>query len=428
MRVRVSASDAIWLQETPENLMVINAVLILDRMDLGTFRKTFQERLLDGEPGQRLTRLRSRIVGRGTAAHWEVDPDFHVDRQLFAPEGEEPTTLDALQAFVGQEASRPLPPDRPPWQFQLVEHFEGDASALVVRIHHSVADGMALVSLMFTLMDPLGPDPEGRSLHLRPSGGSRAGAGLAALRIGLGAPGVLLSRLLWRADRHALHGPKLSGRKQVAWTAPLDLRVVKQAKDRLRATVNDVLMASVSGALTRFLEPTAGPALKDLRVSMPVNVRPLHEPLVLDNRFAAVPLKIPAGLMTLERRIEAVKATMDELKRSAAPVVVFGLQRALLALLPEVASRGLIDFLANKCTAVVTNVPGPQQDISLAGRRVRGMLFWVPQRADIGIGISILSFAGKVQVGVMADASLMEDPHHLVHAFEAEFEALRQLD
>jgi WS/DGAT/MGAT family acyltransferase len=254
------------------------------------------------------------------------------------------------------------------------------------------------------------------------------GAGIgAALRIGLGAPGVLLSRLLWRADRHALHGPKLSGRKQVAWTAPLDLHVVKAAKDRLGATVNDVLMASVSGALTRYLAPSLGEALRDLRVSMPVNVRPLHEPLVLDNRFAAVPLRIPAGLMSLERRIELVKVTLDGLKRSAAPVVVFGLQKALLAFLPEAASRGLIDFLANKCTAVVTNVPGPQQDISLAGRRVRGMLFWVPQRADIGIGISILSFAGKVQVGVMADASLMEDPHDLVHAFEVEFEALKGL-
>jgi hypothetical protein len=191
--------------------------------------------------------------------------------------------------------------------------------------------------------------------------------------------------------------------------------------------VNDVLMASVSGAFTRCIRPAAGSLLRDLRISMPVNVRPLHEPLVLDNRFAAVPLKIPAGEMSLERRIAEVKVTMDDLKRSAAPVVVFGLQKALLAFLPEPASRGLIDYLANKCTAVVTNVPGPQQELSLAGRRVRGMLFWVPQRADIGIGISILSFAGMVQVGVMADDSLLDDPRHLVHAFEAEFDALRAL-
>jgi WS/DGAT/MGAT family acyltransferase len=425
-RVKVTPGDAIWLQESPENLMVINAVLILDRMDLATLRETFRSRLLEGEPARRLARLRARIVGRGSAAHWEPDPDFHVDRQVFAPEGEAPATHAALQAFVGREASRPLPADRPPWQFLLVEDFEGESSALVVRIHHSLADGMALVSLMFVLMDELAPGTDRRSLHLHPSGGSRIGAGLgAALRIGLGAPGVLLTRLLWRADRHALHGPKLSGRKQVAWTEPLDLRVVKAAKDSLGATVNDVLMAAVSGAFTRCIPPAAGSLLRDLRISMPVNVRPLHEPLVLDNRFAAVPLKIPAGEMSLERRITEVKVTMDDLKRSAAPVVVFALQKALLAFLPDTASRGLIDYLANKCTAVVTNVPGPQQELSLAGRRVRGMLFWVPQRADIGIGISILSFAGMVQVGVMADDSLLDDPRHLVRAFEAEFDALK---
>ena len=154
----------------------------------------------------------------------------------------------------------------------------------------------------------------------------------------------------------------------------------------------------------------------------------VHEPLELENRFAAVPLEIPAGDMSLEARIHAMKLRMDELKRSVAPLAVYGIQKALLALLPEVVSRALIDFLANKCTAVVTNVPGPPGDLSLAGRRVRGLLFWVPQRANIGVGISILSFAGKVQVGVMTDAHLLSDPAELVRAFEAEFEALRLLN
>ena len=99
----------------------------------------------------------------------------------------------------------------------------------------------------------------------------------------------------------------------------------------------------------------------------------------------------------------------------------------MLTVLPQAVSRGLIDFLANKCTAVVTNVPGPQRDITLAGRRVRSLMFWVPQRADIGVGISILSFAGKVQIGVIADAGLVPDPQDLVRAFEEEFEALRAL-
>jgi hypothetical protein len=158
---------------------------------------------------------------------------------------------------------------------------------------------------------------------------------------------------------------------------------------------------------------------------MPVNVRPIDEPLTLENRFAAVPLELPAGIRDVGQRVQAVKAKMDDLKRSVVPIVVYGIQRALLSVLPQGASRGLIDFLANKCTAVVTNVPGPQREVTLAGRRVRSMMFWVPQRADIGLGISILSFAGKVQVGILADTALMPDAAELARAFEKEFEALR---
>jgi hypothetical protein len=90
-------------------------------------------------------------------------------------------------------------------------------------------------------------------------------------------------------------------------------------------------------------------------------------------------------------------------------------------------SRGLIDFLANKCTAVVTNVPGPQRDLRLAGSRLRSLIFWVPQRADIGVGISILSFSGKVQIGVLADTRLLPEPAELIRAFEEEFAALQKL-
>ena len=118
---------------------------------------------------------------------------------------------------------------------------------------------------------------------------------------------------------------------------------------------------------------------------------------------------------------------MDRLKCSPVPLVIYHLQRALLALLPNPPSRFIIDFLANKCSAVVTNIKGPARDLTLEGRRVRSIMFWVPQRARIGIGISILSFSGKVQVGVIADEALVPDPAALVQAFEEEFETLEVL-
>lgn len=422
MRQPVSPNDAMWLQDTATNLMVINAVVVLDRLDLEALRAAWRERV---EDDPRFARLKCRVVRDKAGNHWQVDPDYSLERQIIHAPKDDLATLQHLEDYVGAEASKPLPDDRPRWQFQVVEHFEADASALVIRIHHSIADGMALVGLMFALVEELGEavPKAGRT----PGGGARRSVLAQALAMPLQAPGILLSRLLWRPDRHALHGARLSGEKRVAWTGPLDLAVVKAAKDRLGATVNDVLMGSVSGAFTSYLRTHANHRLEKLRLSMPVNVRPAHERPALDNRFAAVPLELPAGDLPLEAIIHLVKARMDALKGSAAPGVIYGLQRALLSFLPEGASRGLIDFLANKCTAVVTNVPGPTRQIAIAGRKVRTLLFWVPQRADIGVGISILSFAGRVQVGVLTDASVLEDPNRLVAAFEEQFEVLKGL-
>lgn len=429
MRTPVASHDAMWLQDTATNLMVINAVFTTERLDLEAVRDAFRHRVLAVDGGERYRRFRQRVVWPDGRPHWEDDPDFDLARHIRPARESRLDTAEALQRYVGEEASHPLPADRPAWEIQFVEEHGPGASAFIVRVHHSIGDGMALVSVIFTLMEEMTAEHEAAP----PRGGIRPAAGvpgkglLKALSIPFAAPGILLKRFLWVPDRHALHGPKVSGRKLVAWTEPLEIDVVKAAKDRLGATVNDVLMATVSGALSRYLHAHGEALVARLRVSMPVNVRPPNEPLTLENRFAAVPLELPAGIPALEERVRAVKARMDDLKRSVVPIVVYGIQRALLLALPQGVSRALIDFLANKCTAVVTNVPGPQRGVSLAGRRVRSLMFWVPQRADIGVGISILSFAGKVQIGVLCDAQLVPDPLELVHAFEAELHDLRNL-
>lgn len=428
MRHRVAGNDAIWLQDTATNPMVINAIITTDRLDLQTLRDTFRVRVLEAEEGRRYARFRHRVVWHGSSPHWEEDPDFDISRHIYAAADPEIRTTEQLQRFAGAEASRPLPDDRPRWQFHFVEQFEEESSALVVRIHHSIADGIALMAVIFAFMEEMTAEhqavPRGA---IRPAAGAPGSGLLRMIAVPLAAPGILIRRLLWVPDRHALHGPAVSGRKLVAWTAPLDLEVVKAAKNRLHATVNDVLMACVSGAISRYLARHANQTIQRVRISMPVNVRRSDEPLAMENKFAAVPLELPAGIPDLATRVTRVKQRMDELKRSAAPIVVYGIQRALLAALPQAVSRWLIDFLANKCTAVVTNVPGPQRDLTLAGRRVRNMMFWVPQRANIGLGISVLSFAGKVQVGVIVDARLIPDARDLTRAFEEEFEALRAL-
>jgi len=426
MRQRVAGRDAIWLQDSASNLMVINAVFVTERLEVQELRDVFQRRLLDAGGGRPYAKFRHRLVWDRGTPWWEEDPAFDLARQIIPAPVPLPTA-DALRQFVAQEASRPLPEDRPRWQIQVASDYEGDGTALVARLHHSIADGVALVAAIFALMEEEIPTTTAERRALRPQAGVPRKSLLTRLAIPLAAPHVLLRRMLWPADRHGLHGPPLGGEKQVGWTSPMDIEVVKAAKNRLGATVNDVLMACVSGALSRFLARQGEDAVREFHVSMPVNIRPPNAPLTLENRFAAVPLRLPAGIAELRERVAAVKARMDALKRSVEPIVVYGIQGALLRVLPQGMSRGLIDFLANKCTAVVTNVPGPQGTLRLAGHRVKSIVFWVPQRARIGLGISILSFAGQFQVGVIADRRLVRDVGELIGDFEAEFEALRAL-
>ena len=429
MREPLASNDAIWLQDSATNPMIINAVIIMDRIDLQTLKDTFRARIFEGPEGGRFERLQRVITGSGPHLYWEQDPHFDLDRHIFAKRGRPLRSLKALQAFVGREAGKCLDETHPRWQVQVIEDFEADGTALVVRIHHSIGDGVALVSLLLSLVDKA-KQTKGRQPRKEPAPAPEPALLERLLRTAampLSAPGILLRRLTWLPDRSDLHGPVLSGRKRVAWTQPLDLAVIKKAKGLIGATVNDVLMASVSGAFSAYLGHGGDDPPARFLISMPVNVRTPGLPPACDNQFAPVPLELPAGSFDHGARILAVKRKLDELKASVVPQVIYELQRALMTFLPGQVSRGLIDFLANKCTAVVTNVQGPAQELTLEGRRLRSFLFWVPQRARIGLGISILSFSGKVQVGVIADEALLLDPAVLVRAFEAEFEALKAL-
>lgn len=423
-REPVAGRDGVWLQDSSTNLMVINAVFTVDRLDRETFRDLWDERVMQAGGGERFDRFTRRIVFVGRRAYWQDDPDFDLDRHvvLAAPLHDHPDALSSrekLQDYVGREASEPLPWDRPLWQFQIVPDYRDGKSAVYCRIHHVMADGMALVPLLFSLMDPdpdIGPPA---SLVAKSSG---VGKVVAAALAG---PFLLAQKFLWRADRSAVHGSSLAGRKRVGWTDSIPVDVIKAVKNALGATVNDVLMACVSAAFDRYVTKRTGAPLKKLRVSMPVNVRPPDEEPRMENKFAAVMLDLPVGFDDLRERVAATKKKLDAVKRSPEPLFTYGTVRLLLGTLPAVVSRTLIDFLANKCTCVISNVPGPSWTIHLGGRRVHRMMFWVPQRADIGIGISILSFSGELMVGVICDVELVEEPQELMDGFSAELESLK---
>jgi WS/DGAT/MGAT family acyltransferase len=216
----------------------------------------------------------------------------------------------------------------------------------------------------------------------------------------------------------------LSGRKRVAWANPIPLGEVKAVGRALDCTVNDVLMATVAGALGGHLREQgfATDALT-IRASMPVNLRSADEPVALGNKFGLIFVDLPIGIRNPLRRVYAMHDTMVSLKGSLQPPMSL-MVLALLGLLPGALQAPAIELFSRKGSLVASNVPGPQAPLFMCGQRISEMYFWVPQSGSMGIGISILSYAGQVFFGIIADESLIDDPQAVVDRIAPEFERL----
>jgi WS/DGAT/MGAT family acyltransferase len=440
----MSSVDAAWLgMEDPTNLMMVTGVLMLDgKLDIKRLRTILDKRLAPfGRFHQRVVRPRTR----GNRPHWQDDAGLNIDDHVSHVALPEPGGDKALRELVSELMSTPLDATKPLWHVHVIDGYS-TGSVMLARIHHSIADGIALVRVMLSLTDtsPSTPPVPSRSEHTNDKGPlewlpAAVGRGLAAGqsllddpgRVGdfarLGAEGAYrLGRLVaLPPDPSTLFKGDLGRRKRAAWSEPLPLEDFKAIGKAFGATVNDVLVATATGALRRYLErrgeTTTGVAI---RASVPVNLRPPDQAHKLGNSFGLVFLTLPIGTVDPVRRLRAIKKEMDELKRSPDALIAYGLLN-LLGLAPvEVEKLGL-RFFGSKATAVLTNVPGPREPLYLAGRRVHKVMFWVPQSGRLGLGISILSYAGGVMLGVATDEGLVPDPERIVDAFGQEFRALR---
>jgi WS/DGAT/MGAT family acyltransferase len=184
------------------------------------------------------------------------------------------------------------------------------------------------------------------------------------------------------------------------------------------------LLATVAGALRRYLvdkgDPTDG---VELRAMVPVNLRADESEIRLGNRFGLVTLLLPVGIANPLARLYEVHHRMEALKGSYQAAVAFALLGAA-GIAPNAVQQQVLDLLANKATAVMTNVPGPQEQLYMAGARLKQIMFWVPQSGDIGMGVSILSYNGGVQFGLITDAARVPDPESIIAHFRPEFDRL----
>ena len=443
----VNTGDAAWLRmEEPDNPMTITGVLGFGtRVETEELAALLEERLL---PFNRFTmRVENPDSPR---ARWVPDREFDLRDHLIPVELPAPGGQAGLEALASDLMSEPLDFAHSPWTFHLVQDVSDTiATAFVARLHHVIGDGIGLMHVLLSICDerfdpaklPGGPLAPGARRRKRPlaerikktARGAAAetkdlltsprhlAGRLGAVGGGVGALGGLLAM---PRDSQTVFKGKASPRKNAAWSRPLPLATIKAIGRATGAKVNDVLLAAATGGLRRYLigrgQPVRG---VEVRAAVPVNVRPMERAHEMGNAFSLVFLLLPVGTMDPLERLRILKERMDALKDSEQPAVVYGILNSI-GKGPGWYHQFVVDLFAAKASAVMTNVPGPKETMHWGGAPIETLMFWVPQAGDIGLGLSIMSYDGRVRVGVAADAAYAPTPRPIVEAFEQEFAEL----
>jgi WS/DGAT/MGAT family acyltransferase len=460
----MSAVDTAWLRmDSPGNaMMIVSVMTTATPVPLAELRRVIETRWLC------FPRFRLRPVPDALGASWQADTAFDLDQHLVPVELPAPGGQRELETLVSTLASARLDPSRPLWQVHFVPRF-GPGSAWILRLHHCYADGMALLRVLLSLSEQdAGPalaaqaesrprpgasrrgtpllslfdwlehlaQPTGDVLESALAGGTRLlESGIhqlfhpdSAAQLARHAGGVAgeLGRLLALPDDppSPLRQP-LSGSKRVAWSPPLVLAEVQTVARALGCTVNDVLLATVAGALGAHLRRLRAAPAPDfvLRASVPINLREADAGGSLGNRFGLVFVDLPVGIANPLQRVYAVHASMRAIKDSAQPAATL-LALGLLGRMPASVQAPAVEMFSRKSSLVASNVPGPRAPLHLCGQRIDSMHFWVPQSGSIGVGVSLLSYAGQVHAGLIADRKCVPDPGRLVRRLGPEFERL----
>ena len=388
-------------------------------------------------------RYRQRLafvpLGQGRPK-WVDDPHLNLRYHVRSTALPAPGSEKQLRDLAGRVFAQQLDRDKPLWEIWLVEGLEGDRFAMLSKTHHALVDGISGVDIMSVLFDT-SPDPAaptdtgdrwlprplpspvellGEALMERATipgelartvrsifrGPRRVVEGLRDAAVGVGA-------MAWAGLNPAPSSPynkSIGPHRRYTWVRA-NLADIKAIKNELGGTVNDVVLATVAGALGKHLRRrghnTDG---LELKAMVPVSVRADVESGALGNRVAAMMAPLPVWCQDAVARLDIVREELKGLK-SGGQAVGAQVLTELSGFAPATVMGQASRLMSRQrfLNVVVTNVPGPQQPLFLAGRRMIDPFPMVPLAKNQGLGIALLSYAGRINFGLVGDYDVMYD-------------------
>jgi len=386
---------------------------------------------------------------------WVDDPHLNLSYHVRKTALPAPGTEEQLRALAGRVLAQQLDRDKPLWEIWVVEGVEGGRFALICKTHHALVDGISGVDIVTVLFDLSAeptkpPEPERRWLPAPTPSRTQLLSEALLERATVPTEIARSVRAIFRAPRQIAGGVRdsLVGVGAMAWAgmnpAPpspyngsigphrrftwvrTELDDVKAIKNSLGGTVNDVVLATVSGALGRHLHRRGETLSKrELKAMVPVSVRAEEDRGALGNQVAAMMAPLPVWCEDPAQRLEIVSEAMAGLKDSGQAVGAQVLTRMSGFAPPTIMTQASRLMARQRMfNVVVTNVPGPQLPLYLMGHEMRDLFPMVPLARNQALGVAIMSYNGKMNFGLVGDYDAMHDLDDLADDFRASLAAL----
>ncbi|MEX0811274.1 MAG: WS/DGAT domain-containing protein [Chitinophagales bacterium] len=393
-------------------------------------------------------RFTSCIVLKKNLPHWRKIKDFKIENHVQFIRLNKGQGYKFLQREVSELMSRALDTEAPLWDARIYEYHQG-GSAIVFRLHHAIADGAALINVLFSLTGssakaslelsrrrkrfsfnnlPIVKDFQ-KFLH-------NSEAVLNEAKNLWQHPENIRERLMQSYEvakdtSNILTEDDVSGsfykgafseNKLAAWSQPFELTDIKNLGKKYDASVNDVLLALMAGAVRKHLLKHKQAVEKGMRIVIPVNLRNKTDDVKLHNEIGMISLELPIHLSTFLKRLQFINEKTTLLKKSPEPFLLSKLMENAADYLPKIAKNAFLKFISTKISASITNVPGPPKPVYFAGQKIEDIYCWIPHTAVLGAGLSLISYNGKVSCGMVIDQNMADDPDYLIKAFEGELD------
>ena len=452
---RMTAQDAafLYLERAHAPLHIGSLGVYEGQIPFDRFVKHIESRLPN------IPRYRQRVlfVPFGIAhPTWEDDPEFDVRRQIFFSELPAPGTFQQLKELSVEIFKQQLERNKPLWEMHIIHGIEGDRSAILTKVHHCMVDGVSGIDLLMAVVDITQepappPEPDNWQPKPLPTTSSQLADAFwdnletqremwqeigesildprSRIRRSQDAARSMTNASPWMS-RPAPRTPfttKLDGDRHVAFSE-VSFPEIREIRTALGGTVNDVVLAVITGALRGYLE-TRGYDVsgEEPRVAVPVNIRMEDEEGALGNRISVMLTPLPIGEADPAKRLDAVRSRLDLLKAENQAGAMESFSRlASYAPANWHAFAGSLPPSNTVVNMICTNVPGPMIPLYTIGHLLLAHYPLVPLSMDMGVGIGVTTYNQKLFFGVMANPKAVPDIERLGQFIEDSYLALRE--